>query len=62
MARSGEASRQIEVKYVVFWRSEDGHWKWHVDIWTKIHNGMDATKWHSTCYFPTGQLSFAIVT
>ena len=21
------------VKYVVFWKQEDGRWKWHVDIW-----------------------------
>ena len=35
MAPSGEASRQIEVKYVVFWRNEDGRWKWHVDIWNQ---------------------------
>ena len=20
-------------KYVVYWRQEDGRWKWHVDIW-----------------------------
>lgn len=24
---------QMEVKYVVYWREEDGGWKWHVDIW-----------------------------
>jgi ketosteroid isomerase-like protein len=24
---------QMEVKYVVYWRQEDGRWKWHVDIW-----------------------------
>jgi ketosteroid isomerase-like protein len=24
---------QIEAKYVVYWRQEDGRWKWHVDIW-----------------------------
>jgi ketosteroid isomerase-like protein len=24
---------QIEAKYVVYWRQEDGLWKWHVDIW-----------------------------
>ena len=24
---------EMEVKYVVFWREEDGDWKWHVDIW-----------------------------
>jgi len=23
----------LEVKYVVYWRQEDGRWKWHVDIW-----------------------------
>jgi ketosteroid isomerase-like protein len=21
------------LKYVVFWKEEDGRWKWHVDIW-----------------------------
>ena len=25
--------RQTEVKYVVYWRQEDGRWKWHIDIW-----------------------------
>jgi ketosteroid isomerase-like protein len=29
----GQAQSQIDVKYVVFWREEDGRWKWHVDIW-----------------------------
>ncbi len=24
---------QVEVKYVVCWRQEEGRWKWHVDIW-----------------------------
>ncbi len=23
----------VTVKYVVQWKQEDGHWKWHVDIW-----------------------------
>jgi ketosteroid isomerase-like protein len=23
----------IEGKYVVYWRQENGAWKWHVDIW-----------------------------
>jgi hypothetical protein len=23
----------MEVKYVVYWREEDGRWQWHVDIW-----------------------------
>lgn len=22
-----------DVKYVVYWREENGKWKWHVDIW-----------------------------
>ncbi|MEO8028624.1 MAG: nuclear transport factor 2 family protein [Bryobacteraceae bacterium] len=25
--------QQVTVKYVVRWKQEDGHWKWHVDIW-----------------------------
>jgi uncharacterized protein (TIGR02246 family) len=29
----GQAAAQMEVKYVVYWRQEDGRWKWHVDIW-----------------------------
>jgi ketosteroid isomerase-like protein len=29
----GQSEVQMEVKYVVFWRQEDGLWKWHVDIW-----------------------------
>jgi hypothetical protein len=24
---------EMEVEYVVYWRQEDGKWKWHVDIW-----------------------------
>ena len=28
-----EPAAQLEVKYVVFWKQEDGQWKWHVDIW-----------------------------
>lgn len=24
---------QVEAKYVVYWKNEDGRWKWHVDIW-----------------------------
>jgi ketosteroid isomerase-like protein len=27
------ATAQMEGKYVVYWRQEDGQWKWHVDIW-----------------------------
>lgn len=29
----GQPEAQMEVKYVVFWRAEEGKWKWHVDIW-----------------------------
>jgi ketosteroid isomerase-like protein len=29
----GQAASQMEVKYVVYWKPEDGRWKWHVDIW-----------------------------
>lgn len=32
-APPGQAQAKIEVKYVVYWREEDGRWKWHVDIW-----------------------------
>jgi ketosteroid isomerase-like protein len=24
---------EISAKYVVYWRQEQGRWKWHVDIW-----------------------------
>ncbi|HET9984356.1 MAG TPA: DUF4440 domain-containing protein [Longimicrobiales bacterium] len=24
---------EVEVKYAVVWKQEDGGWKWHVDIW-----------------------------
>jgi ketosteroid isomerase-like protein len=30
----GQAA-QLEVKYVVHWKQEDGRWKWHVDIWNQ---------------------------
>jgi len=26
---------QMEAKYVVYWKQEDGRWKWHVDIWNQ---------------------------
>ena len=32
VAPSGQAV-EMEIKYVVFWREEDGLWKWHIDIW-----------------------------
>ena len=31
----GQPPAQMEVKYVVYWRQEDGRWKWHVDIWNQ---------------------------
>jgi ketosteroid isomerase-like protein len=30
---AGEPEAQFDVKYVVYWKHEDGQWKWHVDIW-----------------------------
>jgi uncharacterized protein (TIGR02246 family) len=35
IAPEGKAATDMEVKYVVFWRQEDGRWKWHVDIWNQ---------------------------
>lgn len=32
---SGQSANQIEVKYVVYWRQEDGNWRWHLDIWNQ---------------------------
>ena len=29
----GQSPAQMEVKYVVYWRQENGRWKWPVDIW-----------------------------
>ncbi len=29
----GGTAAELEVKYVVYWREEDGRWKWHIDIW-----------------------------
>ncbi len=31
----GQGQSQLEVKYVVYWRQEEGKWKWHVDIWNQ---------------------------
>jgi ketosteroid isomerase-like protein len=31
----GQSAAQIETKYVVYWRQENGRWKWHVDIWNQ---------------------------
>jgi hypothetical protein len=33
MEPEGQPSAQAELKYVVYWRQEDGKWKWDVDIW-----------------------------
>jgi len=33
VAPAGQAESRMEVKYVVYWRGEDGAWKWDVDIW-----------------------------
>ncbi len=35
MQPEGQPASQLEVKYVVYWRQEDGKWKWHVDIWNQ---------------------------
>ncbi|HEY7302784.1 MAG TPA: DUF4440 domain-containing protein [Bryobacteraceae bacterium] len=29
------AAAEMEAKYVVYWREEDGLWKWHIDIWNQ---------------------------
>jgi ketosteroid isomerase-like protein len=29
----GQAATEMDVKYVVYWRQEDGRWKWDIDIW-----------------------------
>ncbi len=31
----GQAASEMEVKYVVYWKQEEGLWKWHVDIWNQ---------------------------
>jgi ketosteroid isomerase-like protein len=30
-----QAATEREIKYVVYWRQENGRWKWHVDIWNQ---------------------------
>lgn len=32
-ALSLNSGATVEGKYVVYWKNEDGRWKWHVDIW-----------------------------
>lgn len=29
------AAAEMTAKYVVYWREEDGKWKWHIDIWNQ---------------------------
>ena len=29
----GQSASSFEAKYVVYWKQEDGRWKWNVDIW-----------------------------
>ena len=29
------APAEMAVKYVVYWKVEDGLWKWHIDIWNQ---------------------------
>ena len=31
--RADIVNGQMDGKYVVFWKQENGQWKWHVDIW-----------------------------
>jgi ketosteroid isomerase-like protein len=35
MEPEGQTATDMEVKYVVYWRLEDGQWKWHVDTWNQ---------------------------
>jgi ketosteroid isomerase-like protein len=35
MEPEGQGVTRSEAKYVVYWRQEDGRWKWHVDIWNQ---------------------------
>lgn len=32
---AGGTPAEMEVKYVVYWKEEDGRWKWHIDIWNQ---------------------------
>jgi len=32
----GSEPTSLAVKFVVFWRKEDGVWKWHRDIWNAM--------------------------
>ena len=33
VAPEGQPEAQMEVKYLVHWKQEDGRWKWNIDIW-----------------------------
>ena len=28
-----DGNQRVAIKYVVYWKQEQGRWKWHVDIW-----------------------------
>ena len=28
-----DGDQRVAIKYVVYWKQEQGRWKWHVDIW-----------------------------
>ena len=30
---AGQPEIHVDFKYVIFWKQEDGLWKWHVDMW-----------------------------
>jgi ketosteroid isomerase-like protein len=30
---AGGQPSQLEIKYVVHWKQEEGRWKWNIDIW-----------------------------
>lgn len=38
----GGAAAEIEVKYVVYWREEDGVWKWHRHLESKLLTAWSA--------------------
>jgi ketosteroid isomerase-like protein len=33
--QEGQPATEMELKYVVYWRQEEGRWKWHIDIWNQ---------------------------
>jgi len=44
-ATIGGPAAMPDVKYVVYWRQEEGRWKWHVDIWN-----MNAVLYHKIAH------------